>query len=329
MDGTSRISAPGRAADQRFALDLRDVDGMRRAARSAPEEGLKQVSRQFEALFIGMMLKSMRDANPSSGLLESQGGKMYLSMLDQQLAQTLSGKGLKLADAMFAQLRRTLPASETPRAAAAAAPAGGETPSTPAPSRADAQPSTAAPQAAQPAQGAAAPEATRPRPAVGATSRPASLTEAIRGQVDGFVTRIGDAAHAASRASGVPAVLIMAQAALESGWGRREIRGSDGVQSFNLFGIKADRSWRGPVAESATTEYVGGVIQRVTAKFRAYGSYEEAFADYAKFLKSNPRYAGVLAAKDPAEAARGLHRAGYATDPDYADKLVRVMQRLF
>lgn len=320
MGGSSSIPGAGLPADQRFALDLRDMEGLRRAARNAPEEGLRQVSRQFEALFIGMMLKSMREANPSSGLLESQGGKMYQSMLDQQLAQGLAGKGLKLADAMFAQLRRTLagadatPVPAMPAAARAAAPALPATAPVPA---------SATASAPAPAHRQVEVAATAER-----TSRPAGLGQAIRDQVDAFVSRIGRAAHAASEASGVPAVLIMAQAALESGWGRREIRGSDGAQSFNLFGIKADRSWRGPVAEASTTEYVGGVVQRVTAKFRAYASYEEAFADYARFLKGNPRYAGVLSARDPAEAARGLHRAGYATDPDYADKLVRVMQRL-
>ncbi len=135
------------------------------------------------------------------------------------------------------------------------------------------------------------------------------------------------AAQAASRASGVPARLILAQAALESGWGRREIRGEDGSPSFNVFGIKADRRWNGRVVEAATTEYVDGAAQPTRAAFRAYGSYEEAFADYAKFLQVNPRYAAVLSGGDAAQAAQALQRAGYATDPDYAAKLVRIMDR--
>ena len=134
-------------------------------------------------------------------------------------------------------------------------------------------------------------------------------------------------AQSASQASGVPARLILAQAALESGWGRREIRGDDGSQSHNLFGIKAGKSWKGPVVEAVTTEYVDGVPQRTKAVFRAYGSYDEAFADYAKFMTGNPRYAQVLAARDPAEAAHGLQRAGYATDPDYGGKLMRIMKK--
>ncbi|HEY0884362.1 MAG TPA: rod-binding protein, partial [Ramlibacter sp.] len=107
------------ALEQRFALDVQGVDSLRRVARRSPDEGLRQVSRQFEALFMGMVLKSMRDATPASGLLEGQHTRMYMSMLDQQLAQHLSGRGLRLADSMYEQLRRSLGGD-----AAAASPAG-------------------------------------------------------------------------------------------------------------------------------------------------------------------------------------------------------------
>ena len=107
--GTDAASRSG-ALDQRFALDVQGVDALRRTVRSAPDEGLKQVSRQFEALFMNMVLKSMREASPESGLLDSQSEKVYLSMLDQQLSQSLSGRGLGLAEAMLAQLRHTMAA---------------------------------------------------------------------------------------------------------------------------------------------------------------------------------------------------------------------------
>lgn len=294
--------------DQRLSLDVQGVDELRRTARSSPQEGMKQASKQFEVMFMSMVLKSMREATPSDGLFGSQSEKMYTSMLDQQLAQNLSGRGLGLADAMYAQLSRM---------------AGGE---------------AAAPGEA----GAAAPQAVPlPAPAVSQSRVPdLSLYEEATAQatlsrsalpqahVEAFVSRLLPAAQRASQASGVPAQLIMAQAALESGWGKREIRKEDGSNSFNVFGIKADRSWKGAVAESATTEYVNGVPQKTRAAFRAYGSYDEAFADYAKFLANNPRYAGVLAARDPAEAAHGLQRAGYATDPEYGGKLVRIMRQM-
>jgi len=131
---------------------------------------------------------------------------------------------------------------------------------------------------------------------------------------------------AAERATGIPAAFMVAQAAHETGWGRREIRAADGSNAFNLFGVKAGAHWKGPVAEVTTTEYVDGQARKVTAKFRAYSSYEESFADYAKLMKSSPRYAGVVANADTAGGfAQGLQRAGYATDPAYADKLGRVI----
>jgi flagellar protein FlgJ len=119
---------------------------------------------------------------------------------------------------------------------------------------------------------------------------------------------------------------VVAQAALESGWGRHEIRAADGSTTHNVFGVKAGRNWHGPVVEKTTTEFVNGVAQKTTAKFRAYGSYAEAFRDYASVLRNNPRYAGIVGQTHDAKGfANGLQQAGYATDPAYADKLVRVI----
>ena len=320
--GAAAASRSG-ALDQRFALDVQGVDALRRTVRNSPEEGLKQVSRQFEALFMNMVLKSMREATPSSGLFESQSEKVYTSMLDQQLTQSLSGRGLGLAEAMLAQLSRgntpgvsaanaSGPPSEAPLGLALKAPSamplGGPLPQGALPSL-------------PPGQAASSPNLVKNERSTPSAAAPPSV------HVDNFVARMGASARAASAACGVPAPLILAQAALESGWGRREIRGDDGSQSFNLFGIKADRSWQGPAVEITTTEYVDGAAQSIRAKFRAYGSYEEAFTDYARFMTRNPRYANVLATANPTEAAHGLQRAGYATDPQYANKLVRIMQK--
>lgn len=135
-----------------------------------------------------------------------------------------------------------------------------------------------------------------------------------------------EAARRVARSTGLPAEFMIGQAALESGWGRREIRHPDGRTAHNLFGIKAGAGWRGPVAEVMTTEYVDGQPKRVMARFRAYASYEESFADYARLMRDNPRYAGVLAnGGTVAGFAENLQRAGYATDPAYADKLARVI----
>jgi flagellar protein FlgJ len=126
--------------------------------------------------------------------------------------------------------------------------------------------------------------------------------------------------------SGIPAAFMVSQAALETGWGRKEILHANGSTSHNLFGIKAGPNWKGPVAEVWTTEYVNGQPQRVKAQFRAYSSYEESFADYARLLQDSPRYANVMRNRTDANAfAANLQKAGYATDPAYAEKLGRVI----
>lgn len=305
LAGLNGLNTPAAGVlDQRLSLDVQGVDELRRTARSSPQEGMRQASKQFEVMFMSMVLKSMREATPSEGLFGSQSEKMYTSMLDQQLAQNLSGRGLGLADAMYAQLSR-MAGGEAAVAESKAVPLPLPTPAVP--------------------LGRAPDLSLYEEATAQATLSRSALPQA---HVEAFVSRLLPAAQRASEASGVPAQLILAQAALESGWGKREIRKEDGSSSFNVFGIKADRSWKGAVAESATTEYLNGVPQKTRAAFRAYGSYDEAFADYAKFLANNPRYSGVLAARDPAEAAHGLQRAGYATDPEYGGKLVRIMRQM-
>lgn len=323
--GLTNMTPSSGVLDQRLSLDVQGVDALRRTVRSSPQEGMKQASKQFEVMFMQMVLKSMREATPSDGMFGSQQEKMYTSMLDQQLAQNLSGRGLGLAETMFAQLRRSA-GGDAAQTQAGALPADSLL-SAPAPAAA-APRMMPVPQAERPASvpSSRTPDLTFYETATAQASL--SRSALPQAHVEQFVSRMLPAAQRASQASGVPAQLIMAQAALESGWGRREIRMEDGNTSFNVFGIKADRSWKGPVAEAATTEYVNGVAQKTRATFRAYGSYEEAFTDYARFLVTNPRYANVLATENPAEAAHGLQRAGYATDPGYGGKLVRIMQQM-
>ena len=141
-----------------------------------------------------------------------------------------------------------------------------------------------------------------------------------------FVQRHTASAKAAEAATGIPATFMVAQAAHESGWGKKEMKATDGSNTFNLFGIKAGPSWKGATADVTTTEYIGGVARKVVQKFRAYGSYAESFADYASLMKNNPRYAGVVSAGADAQGfAQGLQKAGYATDPAYASKLTKVI----
>lgn len=158
---------------------------------------------------------------------------------------------------------------------------------------------------------------------------PALAKKNVAPHVQSFIQQHDDAAKAAEAATGIPASFMIAQAAHESGWGKREIKLRDGSTSHNIFGIKATDSWKGRVAEVQTTEFIDGKPQKVTAKFRAYASYEEAFKDYARLLGSNARYADVVAKAQKGGGAetfaQGLQKAGYATDPEYASKLARVI----
>jgi len=140
-----------------------------------------------------------------------------------------------------------------------------------------------------------------------------------------YVDRVWPHAVEASRSTGIPPQFLVAHSALESGWGQSEIKRADGSPSYNVFGIKAGKSWTGPTVEATTTEYVNGVAQTSVERFRAYGSYAEAFRDYAGLLRNNARFSGVIGSQDGTVFARGLQQAGYATDPVYADKLSRII----
>jgi flagellar protein FlgJ len=162
-----------------------------------------------------------------------------------------------------------------------------------------------------------------------AQALPALVTKGIPNHVQSFIQKHDASAKAASAATGIPASFMVAQAAHESGWGRREITGTDGTKSHNVFGIKATPGWAGKTVDVQTTEVINGQAHKVTAKFRAYGSYDEAFKDYARLISSNDRYAKVVAQAQSGNAAgfaRGLQQAGYATDPAYAEKLAKTIQ---
>jgi flagellar rod assembly protein/muramidase FlgJ len=163
-----------------------------------------------------------------------------------------------------------------------------------------------------------------PGAATGAATGAARSTGSAAGD---FLVRHAAAANKTQDASGIPAQFMLAQAALETGWGRREIKAADGRNSFNLFGIRAGANWRGPSVEVMTTEYVNGVPERMVGRFRAYSSYEESFADYARLISQSPRYAQVMQnTSDPMAFASSLQRAGYATGPRYASALASVIE---
>jgi flagellar protein FlgJ len=276
-----------------MALDARSLDALRLQAKQNPEQAMKGVSRQFEAVFLQTLLKSMRDATPQDGLMDSDSTRMYTSMLDQQMAQSLSARGMGLADVLLRQLQRGRQTD------AGALP-------TPAPVEVSAPSSVSS-------------------PAAMATPAPGDAKAKTADSGGNFLSRMKAHALEAANATGIPARFLLGQAALESGWGKREIRAADGSSSHNLFGIKAGRNWRGATVDVVTTEYTNGVPRQSVQKFRAYASYAEAFQNYASLMQNNPRYAAVLKQNDSAGFAQGLQRAGYATDPRYAEKLTQIL----
>jgi len=307
------------------AYDANSLNSLKRLAGDNSPEALHAAAQQFEAVFLGMVLKSMRDATPQDGLFDSEQTKTFQSMLDQQLAQMLVAKGSTgLAAMIEKQLSRTsLGGTAASSAAGAAAPAAAADIPV---SRFD---SATLRRAAVHVLDAGTP-AMAPSTQSGAdtaavvASLPAVATAAVGG-TGGFVDKIWPHALKAAQESGIPAHFMVAQAALETGWGKSEMFQANGQPAHNLFGLKAGKDWTGAVVEKSTTEYVGGVPQKTVARFRAYASYGEAFSDYAGMLKNNPRYAAVLGSQDAATFARGLQQAGYATDPMYATKLERII----
>ena len=284
----------------RLAFDANGVAGLKQSAKAGSPEALKQAATQFEAMFINMMMKSMRDATPQDGMLDSQQTKTFTTMLDQQMSQNLAKRGVGLADVLVRQLGANA-------ANAQALAIGGE-------------------QGAQPAPAPLALPAAAAGPVKSAESVSPVSSKNQAPHIRSFQEKLGADAELASKATGIPAKFMLGQAALESGWGKREIKHADGSASHNLFGIKAGPGWKGKVVNAVTTEYVNGVPQTRVEKFRAYDSYADSFKDYAKLLSDNPRYEKVLAsAGDASKFAHGLQKAGYATDPHYAAKLSRII----
>lgn len=301
-------------ATSQLAVDANSLSQLNNLAKANPDQALQGAAQQFEAMFINMLMKSMRDATPQDGIFDSEQTKLYQSMLDQQMAQTMAKRGIGLAAVMVKQLSKT-----NELAAASAAVSGNDGVTTPG----FALPATHGTQDAQGTQSAPDPADSTSTPAT-APAGPQSSTDS--GSLRDFADNMWPHAVSASLATGIPAHFMVGQAALETGWGKHQIRGADGTPSYNLFGVKAGRNWNGPTVSATTTEFVNGAAVKTTEKFRAYSSYAESFRDYANMLQSNPRYAGVMQnTADATGFARSLQSAGYATDPQYAQKLARII----
>jgi flagellar protein FlgJ len=269
--------------------DARGVESLKSRASKDPKAAVKEAAKQFETLFMQQLLKTMREATKSDSSMDNDASKLGAEMLDTQWSTKLSGRPGGLADVIARQLDRQVSGSAT---------------------------SLARPDSANLAATRSTASLARPQAAIGMPQQSAS----------DFVTQHTEAATQAEATTGIPASFMIAQAAHETGWGKHEIRHQDGSTAHNLFGIKAGSNWTGDTVNVTTTEYSNGQPHKVVQKFRAYGSYAESFADYAKLMKDNPRYERVVASGSDAHSfASGLQKAGYATDPAYAQKLSRVI----
>ncbi|MCD2512718.1 flagellar assembly peptidoglycan hydrolase FlgJ [Comamonas endophytica] len=291
-----------------LAVDARSLNALKYQAGENNPAAVRETAKQLESLFMREMIKSMREATMKSGLLDGAQGDLGADLLDQQLSVTMSGQPGGLADAIARQLSRAM---------------GGVTED----AGDDALPSTLSFAGRQ--GGFARYGGFVPGKSAGATSSVdayAANAPSPKG-LDNFVRSHAGAAERVAQASGIPAAYMLGQAGHETGWGKSEIRNADGSNSFNLFGIKAGKGWTGKVAEITTTEYIDGVPRKVTAKFRAYDSFEESFRDYAQLINGSARYEKARAQTGSALAyASELQKAGYATDPQYANKLNRAIQ---
>ncbi|WET39137.1 flagellar assembly peptidoglycan hydrolase FlgJ [Citrobacter enshiensis] len=286
------------------AWDAQSLNDLKAKAGQDPAANLRPVARQVEGMFVQMMLKSMREALPKDGVFSSDSTRLYTSMYDQQIAQQMTaGKGLGLAEMMVKQMTegQAQPADDAPQI----------------PMKFSLETVTSYQN-----------QALTQRVRKAMPQIPESHDEPLSGDSKTFLAQLSLPARLASEQSGVPHHLILAQAALESGWGQRQIRRENGEPSFNIFGVKASGSWKGPTTEITTTEFENGEAKKVKARFRVYSSYLEALSDYVGLLTRNPRYAGVTSASSAEQGAQALQNAGYATDPHYARKLTSMIQQL-
>ncbi len=278
---------------QNLAFDPQGLDTLRRVSQTGTETGARAVAKQFEALLMQQMLKSMREAGQGFAASGSSSMQLFNSMQDQQFSQTLAMHGgAGLTDAIVRQIQQQKGLGVPDSAGATTSPL-----------------PIVTGRAASVLQQAAKPAAVT---AISSDGAAGSFLEKLSGVAEGVASSLG-----------LSPSLVLAHAALESGWGRKSIKNADGTESHNLFGIKAGKGWTGKTVDVLTSEFVDGRMQKRMESFRAYDSYAEAFKDYAGLLKRRFGEA-VGAGADSIGFGRALQAQGYATDPNYANKLARV-----
>ena len=301
-------------------VDLAGLSKLKRAAGNNDPAAIRTVAQQFESMFTRMMLKSMRDATGPDPMFGSDQQQMYQGLADDQLAIQLSkGKGLGLADMLIRQLQKMgvkgADAAGGDTSASGKAGAAGTTGAT----------GTTASGIARAKAAAAYTLTQRASSAPAATSAPPTSSTTADDVKTNFVQDLWPQAEAAGQLLGVDPRSLIAQAALETNWGRSMPQDSAGRCTNNLFGIKASADWTGATVTSGTQEFQGGVATSTSAQFKAYATPAQSFADYVSLLRNSPRYSAALnTGSDVSAFASGLQRGGYATDPNYASKIAAV-----
>lgn len=299
--------------------DFNGLAKLKTEAKNNSPEAIKEVAKQFESVFLNMVLKSMRQAKLSDGLLDNDQSEFYQDMYDQQLAIHLSGEsGVGLAELIARQLSPKGQDEEEPMAVEDYLNRSVTPAVRPSMKKIEQIPVNDANSAVDSEEEAKGPSATLEAVVKNTNRRPITSPEQ-------FVAHLRPYAEQAASELGVDAGVLLAQAALETGWGKAVLKHADGSSSHNLFNIKADRSWRGNQVSQKTVEFADGIGRQEMAAFRAYDSYRDSFEDYVGFIKNNPRYANAI--KMAGNSERYMHelqRAGYATDPAYAAKVLRI-----
>lgn len=280
--------------------DFSGLAALKARAREDQDAALDQVSRQFESLFLQMMLKSMRNASLGDGLMDSKQSEFYRDMYDKQLAMNMAeNHGIGLADVIKRQLGGGISAAHA---------------------------------GLSPEEYVGMPIQVSPvrKTVTGVESAAKAPDESspisFDGSPESFLGQLWPVAEEAAAKLKLAPEALLAQAALETGWGRHVMQHRGGDSSHNLFGIKADSHWQGDRVQVSTLEYRDGVALKTRANFRAYDSFEKSFSDYVDFVQRNPRYRTALNKTADAEAYfSALQEAGYATDPAYADKINRIL----
>ena len=281
--------------------DLSSLNSIRDLAKTDKNAALEEVAKQFESMLIRMMMKSMRDANAvfsEGNMLDSSATTMYQQMYDDQLAVTLGkGRGMGIADLMVKQLQQRFGTNKLDSDVAAGLTMG---------------------------EAKEKPQATPAANTKMTMLAPVEQSDVnFDGSVGGFVKSVFEMAKSAAEKLNVDVKTLLAQAGLETGWGKKIIKNTEG-SSFNLFNIKAGKDWQGESVSISTLEFKNDIPVKEKAEFRSYDSIQQSFDDYVDFVVGRGRYDKALKTDNGDDYIKELASAGYATDPAYADKIINI-----